>query len=67
MDSGAGEGGAILRDSKGGFVAAAMEFKHHALDAATMEAFALLLGPEEVRTKRMISLRCLLRIKGISP
>ena len=34
----------ILRDSKGNFIAAAMEFKQHALDAPKMERLVVLLG-----------------------
>ena len=44
MGRGAGSCGAILRESKGSFIAAAVEFKQHALDAPTMEALAVLLG-----------------------
>lgn len=36
--------GAILSDATGSFIAAAVEFKQYALDAPTMEAFAVLLG-----------------------
>jgi hypothetical protein len=44
IDSGRGGSGAIIRDARGNFMAAACDFTDHAVDAASMEASALLAG-----------------------